>query len=551
MSAEKFVKFVTDKLGIIKNNPTIKEFFGDGLGLSTVSSNKGIGAYAEENLKAGLKLDTLRANKETINAEKFLKNYYNKNVSEDGIFNISAGKSKDPLYDITRAFNADKLIDEGALTIEIKKNVLGPSKKTFEKNSNILKNIEEYLDKDKNKILNKILSEEGSEKNRKSIKNVLTTIIQEEYPSKSFYSSFKQFEKDYPTEILKTDFIIKNQKRIDEITKAYQLTPKSSDILATRLQELKQIFPIEQRRTLMGEVGRTVSKSMQEGTKVNPKQLELERKQIIYGFAPETANIFYRRGPENLFKARFRNLLEGQKIEGYDINLKKISSPASTFQHQHRTALKVINAFKDYGIPNEVINSLGLKNLMVLSKPSNNVLVKYEVHANNLIKQAVKDDATLRKINFKNQLGYASTKELDQIPKLNENLIKTKNKINELKNSLPEDLQLAFNPITIQMSNGVKFKPIQKFINDFVGYDLASAKATGLVKGLHRLGISKANIKKAYDKAYSEVFKEIKAGKFQEMNEQTMVAPFEKINYKFNKGGIVNLKYGNKFIRFK
>ena len=90
-------------------------------------------------------------------------------------------------------------------------------------------------------------------------------------------------------------------------------------------------------------------------------------------------------------------------------------------------------------------------------------------------------------------------------------------------------------------SNGVKFKPIQKFINDFVGYDLASAKATGLVKGLHRLGVSKANIKKAYDKAYSEVFKEIKAGKFQEINEETMVAPFEKINYKFNKGGIVEL----------
>jgi hypothetical protein len=112
-------------------------------------------------------------------------------------------------------------------------------------------------------------------------------------------------------------------------------------------------------------------------------------------------------------------------------------------------------------------------------------------------------------------------------------------------------LQLEFNPITVQLNSGVKFKPIQSFINDFVGTDVATAKATGLVKGLARLGVPEKTIKKAYDKAYLDVLNEVKAGKFSQSTPETMIVPFEKIKYKLKRGGIVELKYGTKFIRFK
>ena len=338
----------------------------------------------------------------------------------------------------------------------------------------------------------------------------------------------------------------------NDLVVAYGLTPKSTDFLATQAQRIKVKFPLEQRRALMmSQAGKTLSKVLSGETEPFKRTYLKERKNLIYGFAPDTVNLLYRIGPSKLFEARFRNLLEGKKMEGYNQNLEKILAPVSGFVYQHRTPIAAVKAFKKYGFPNEVIDSIGLKNLMVLSNPSNRVLLKYETHANNLIKQAIKDDMKLKKINFKNQFGYASSKELDEISKLNENLFQIKNKINEIKVNLPEDLQLAFNPINVDLNKGIRFKPVQKNINDFVGYNLAEAKANGLVKGLHRLGVSKTNIKKAYDKAYFEVLKEIKSNKFSNITEETKLAPFEQISYKFNKGGIVNLKYGNKFIRFK
>jgi len=536
MSRTNFVKFVTDKLGITKTKPTVKELFQDKLGLSdNVTSDQGIGAFADENLGSMIKFSSKRANTETVNVKKLFENFYDKYATKEGL--IKPPKGENPLINVSKAFNTTKLIDEGALPIQIKNNILG---KSLRKNTpRLVSQIEPYLDNDKSKVLKTIALGLGREK---ANRNVLLNVIQKEFPSNNTFTSVKKFEEAFPTERLKTDFIISKRQEIDELLTAYGLPLKSSELLSKSAQNIRNMFSVNQRRQLMTQRGKTLSKVKTGEIEAKRQGSGKERTQIMAAYAPETVTYFsLRSGPERLFEARFRNLLEGKKFAGYNKNLERVLTPVSGFTKQHRTQLAVAKAFKKYGMPNEVIESFGFKNIMILPNPSNMVLSKYESQATTLIKQAVKDDMKLRNITFKNQLGYATSKELDQISKLNENLLKTRNKISEIKNSLPEDLQLAFNPITVQLNNGIKFKPIQSFINDFVGTDVATAKATGLVKGLARLGVPEKTIKKAYDKAYLDVLNEVKAGKFAHSYPETMVVPFEKIKYKLRRGGIVDL----------
>ena len=536
MSSTRFVKFVTDKLGITKTNPTVKELFQDKLNLTNyVKNNEGIGAYINENIPNLVKFSSKKADTQTINVKKLLENFYNEKVTKEGLVKIPGGGDS-TIGNVSKAFNTTKLIDDGAEPLKIKNSIFGEKLQT-KKVSKFINKVEPYLDVDKSEVLKTLASGIGKRNERK----IVLEVVKNEFPANNLFSSLKKFEEAFPTERLKTDFIVSKKPKIDEIFKAYGLPLKSSSALSTTAQRLKSILDVSQRRQLMSERGKTLSK-------VNLKEIEAggqgygkERTQIMAAYAPETVTSFLRSGPEKLFEARFRNLLEGKKFAGYNENLERVLTPVSGFTKQHRTQLAVAKAFKKYGMPNEVVEAFGYKNIMILPNPSNMVLSKYENQATTLIKQAVKDDMKLKNITFKNQLGYATSKELDQIPKLNENLLKTKNKISEIKNSLPEDLQLAFNPITVQLNNGIKFKPIQSFINDFVGTDVATAKATGLVKGLARLGVPEKTIKKAYDKAYLDVLNEVKAGKFAQSYPETMVVPFEKIKYKLKRGGIVDL----------
>lgn len=536
MSSTRFVKFVTDKLGITKTNPTVKELFQDKLNLTNyVKNNEGIGAYINENIPNLVKFSSKKADTQTINVKKLLENFYNEKVTKDGLVKIPGGGDS-TIGNVSKAFNATKLIDDGAEPLKIKNSIFGEKLQT-KKVSKFINKVEPYLDVDKSEVLKTLASGIGKRNERK----IVLEVVKNEFPANNLFSSLKKFEEAFPTERLKTDFIVSKKPKIDEIFKAYGLPLKSSSALSTTAQRLKSILDVSQRRQLMSERGKTLSK-------VNLKEIEAggqgygkERTQIMAAYAPETVTSFLRSGPEKLFEARFRNLLEGKKFAGYNENLERVLTPVSGFTKQHRTQLAVAKAFKRYGMPNEVVEAFGYKNIMILPNPSNMVLSKYENQATTLIKQAVKDDMKLKNITFKNQLGYATSKELDQIPKLSENLLKTRNKISEIKNSLPEDLQLAFNPITVQLNNGIKFKPIQSFINDFVGTDVATAKATGLVKGLARLGVPEKTIKKAYDKAYLDVLNEVKAGKFAQSYPETMVVPFEKIKYKLKRGGIVDL----------
>lgn len=536
MSSSKFAKFVIDKLGITKPKPTVKELFQNKLGLSdNVSGQQGIGAFADEDLGSMIKFTSKRADTETINAKKLFENFYNTNVTKEGL--VKTPKGENTLINISKAFNTTKLIDEGALPIQIKNNILG-KKLDVNKTPRLVSQIEPYLDNDKSEVLKTIALGLGREKaNRK----VLLNVIQKEFPANNAFTSVKKFEEAFPTERLKTDFIISKKPEIDELLTAYGLPLKSSELLSKSAQNIKSMFDVNQRRQLMTERGKTLSKVQAGEIEAKGQGYGKERTKIMAAYAPETVTSFLRSGPEKLFEARFRNLLEGKKFAGYNENLERVLTPVSGFTKQHRTQLAVAKAFKKYGMPNEVVEAFGYKNIMILPNPSNMVLSKYENQATTLIKQAVRDDMKLRKIILQNQFGYATSKELDQIPKLNENLLKTRNKISEIKNSLPEDLQLAFNPITVQLNNGIKFKPIQSFINDFVGTDVATAKATGLVKGLARLGVPEKTIKKAYDKAYLDVLNEVKAGKFAQSYPETMVVPFEKIKYKLKRGGIVDL----------
>lgn len=536
MSSTRFVKFVTDKLGITKTKPTVKELFQNKLGLTdNVSGQQGIGAFADEDLGSMIKFTSKRADSETVNVKKLLENFYNKNVTDEGL--VKTPKGENILINVSKAFNTTKLIDDGALPIQIKNNILG-KKLDINKTPKLVEQIEPYLDKDKSEVLKTIALGLGREKaNRK----VLLNVIQKEFPAKNEFTTLKKFEEAFPTERLKTDFIISKKPEIDELLTAYGLPLKSSESLAKSAQNIKTKLDVNQRRQLMTPRGETLSKVQAGEIEAKGQGYGKERTQIMAAYAPETVTSFLRSGPEKLFEARFRNLLEGKKFVGYNENLERVLTPVSGFTKQHRTQLAVAKAFKRYGMPNEVVEAFGYKNIMILPNPSNMVLSKYENQATTLIKQAVKDDMKLRNITFKNKLGYATSKELDQLPKLSENLLKTRNKISEIKNSLPEDLQLAFNPITVQLNNGIKFKPIQSFINDFVGTDVATAKATGLVKGLARLGVPEKTIKKAYDKAYLDVLNEVKAGKFAQSYPETMVVPFEKIKYKLKKGGIVDL----------
>lgn len=536
MSSTRFVKFVTDKLGITKTKPTVKELFQNKLGLTdNVSGQQGIGAFADEDLGSMIKFTSKRADSETVNVKKLLENFYNKNVTDKGL--VKTPKGENILINVSKAFNTTKLIDDGALPIQIKNNILG-KKLDINKTPKLVEQIEPYLDKDKSEVLKTIALGLGREKaNRK----VLLNVIQKEFPAKNEFTTLKKFEEAFPTERLKTDFIISKKPEIDELLTAYGLPLKSSESLAKSAQNIKTKLDVNQRRQLMTPRGETLSKVQAGEIEAKGQGYGKERTQIMAAYAPETVTSFLRSGPEKLFEARFRNLLEGKKFVGYNENLERVLTPVSGFTKQHRTQLAVAKAFKKYGMPNEVVEAFGYKNIMILPNPSNMVLSKYENQATTLIKQAVKDDMKLRNITFKNKLGYATSKELDQLPKLSENLLKTRNKISEIKNSLPEDLQLAFNPITVQLNNGIKFKPIQSFINDFVGTDVATAKATGLVKGLARLGVPEKTIKKAYDKAYLDVLNEVKAGKFAQSYPETMVVPFEKIKYKLKRGGIVDL----------
>lgn len=536
MSSTRFVKFVTDKLGITKTKPTVKELFQNKLGLTdNVSGQQGIGAFADEDLGSMIKFTSKRADSETVNVKKLLENFYNKNVTDEGL--VKTPKGENILINVSKAFNTTKLIDDGALPIQIKNNILG-KKLDINKTPKLVEQIEPYLDKDKSEVLKTIALGLGREKaNRK----VLLNVIQKEFPAKNEFTTLKKFEEAFPTERLKTDFIISKKPEIDELLTAYGLPLKSSESLAKSAQNIKTKLDVNQRRQLMTPRGETLSKVQAGEIEAKGQGYGKERTQIMAAYAPETVTSFLRSGPEKLFEARFRNLLEGKKFVGYNENLERVLTPVSGFTKQHRTQLAVAKAFKRYGMPNEVVEAFGYKNIMILPNPSNMVLSKYENQATTLIKQAVKDDMKLRNITFKNKLGYATSKELDQLPKLSENLLKTRNKISEIKNSLPEDLQLAFNPITVQLNNGIKFKPIQSFINDFVGTDVATAKATGLVKGLARLGVPEKTIKKAYDKAYLDVLNEVKAGKFAQSYPETMVVPFEKIKYKLKRGGIVDL----------
>ena len=175
MSSEKFVKFVTEKLGITKTNPTVKELFQNKLGLAdNVSSKYGIGAYAEEDLGSMIRFSSKKANTETIDVEKFLKNYYNEKIAEDGLVNV--GKSQDYLSDVSKAYNTTKLIDEGALPIQIKNNILGETL-DVSRTPKLVSRIEPYLDKDKAEILNTISLGLGPK--QKSYKNVLKNVIEE------------------------------------------------------------------------------------------------------------------------------------------------------------------------------------------------------------------------------------------------------------------------------------------------------------------------------------------------------------------------------------
>lgn len=536
MSKRQFVKFVTDKLGITKTKPTVKELFQDKLGLSdNVTSNQGIGAFADENLGSMIKFSSKRANTETVNAKKLFENFHDEYVTKDGL--IKPPKGENPLINISKAFNTTKLIDEGALPIQIKNNILG-KKLDINKTPRLVSQIEPYLDKDKSEILKTISLGLGREK---ANRNVLLNVIRKEFPANNSFNSVKKFEEAFPTERLKADFIISKKPEIDELLSAYGLPLKSSESLSKSAQNIKSMFNVNQRRQLMTQRGKTLSKVQAGEIEAKGQGYGKERTQIMAAYAPETVTSFLRSGPEKLFEARFRNLLEGKKFLGYNENLERVLTPVSGFTKQHRTQLAVANAFKKYGIPNEVIESFGYNNLMILSNPSNRVLSKFENQATTLIKQAVKDDMKLRNINFKNQFGFATTKELDQVPQLNENLLRTRNKIQEIKNIFPEDLQLAFNPVTVQINKGIKFKPIQSPIYDFVGKDIPTKKATGLVKGLARLGVPEKTIKKAYDTAYLDVLKEIKAGKFPSSAKETMIVPFENIKYKLKKGGIVDL----------
>ena len=114
MSAKDFVEFVTSKLGITKNNPTIKEFFGDALGLKNVFDNKGIGVYAENTVGSG-KGPTLmtykKANEETVDVKQILESYYDKNFGDEGIVDLKliSGKSQDSIINIAKAFSAKKI----------------------------------------------------------------------------------------------------------------------------------------------------------------------------------------------------------------------------------------------------------------------------------------------------------------------------------------------------------------------------------------------------------------------------------------------------------
>ena len=92
MSSSKFAKFVIDKLGITKTKPTVKELFQDKLGLSdNVSGQQGIGAFADEDLGSMIKFTSKRADTETINAKKLFENFYNTNVTKEGLVKTPKG----------------------------------------------------------------------------------------------------------------------------------------------------------------------------------------------------------------------------------------------------------------------------------------------------------------------------------------------------------------------------------------------------------------------------------------------------------------------------
>lgn len=536
MSVTKFAEFASKALGINKNRVTFNELFRDKLGLTNqVVSNKGIGSFVDQDF-AKITINSKRADIEKVDSNKFLKNFYNQKVDEDGIIQITRGEGKTPLADIASAYNTKKLINEDAPLTLLREKLKLYGKGNVQK-QNRVEAISQYLDKKESETLNSVLNL-GYEK---SYKNLFINLIQKEFPSNSNFTALKKFYETYPTERSILDFLSSNKNKIDALSKSYGLKPISSTSQANIAHRIKSDLPVNQRQALMSEKGISQSNVMLGLKEPGISDYGNIRKKTIAAYQPDTLTTFYRSGPQKLFEALFRNSLEGKTFLGYDQNLKRIKSPISQYTVHHRTPVRSIIPFQKNGIPNELIESLGFDNLMILANPSNRVLSKFENQATNYIKQALNFETKLRSLMFANKTGFITSQQQDQIPKLYEKLIILENKINDLKNFLPSDLQKSFNPINISVKKGPKFEPIQKFSYQFTGKDIPTKKARGIVQGLLEQEVPLKTIKKAYDKAYLNVLNEVKAGKFAQSYPETMVVPFEKIKYKLKKGGIVDL----------
>ena len=495
-------------------------------------------SYIDELPKKEINLNSEEIKNIKINVDNLAENLYENLLNKKGYLDPGTISTAN-LRQVSKAFNLEKAYAEQ--DIAAKNTVLSYLTKrpeTFKKDFEGIKNLGLVSDETIEKF--KPLYEFYNTKTKvqqPSMQAIIENLISNKYPAKNLFESLKAFKADNPGINSEFNFIVKNKDEIDKLSESFFIK-KPYNVIQDNIRHLinsSNIFSKQQRQQLMSERGKKITQTKLFEEVSAPAVTVRETTKLKQKIAPET--IVNPRGALGFYTRGFRNELEGKYLPGLTPQGEIVKSPAELFNIHHRTNMASLVALDKAKLFNEAIpQAAKYPNLMVLSKLSNETLQRYESYSNTILRQMVKDIKQYNKLADKN-----SDKALSILDRIKSNNLK----FEQIELSIPPQYRDAFNPLVIKNFNKLTFKPLKPAINEFESKNTEIAYQTGLLRGLEREGISKKKLINTQDKVYKLVLDQIKSGKFKSSN----IVPTEKL--KFKKGGIVNLKYGNKFIRFK
>lgn len=495
-------------------------------------------SYIDELPKKDIYLSSNKIKDIEIDVNNLAENLYENLLNKKGYLDPGTLSAAN-LRQVSKAYNLEKAYAEQDATAKnVVLSYLNRRPETFKKDFEGIKNLGLVSDETVEKF--KPLYEFFNTKTKvqkPSMQAIIENLISNKYPAKNLFESLKAFKADNPGINSEFNFIVKNKDEIDKLSESFFIK-KPYNVIQDNIRHLinsSNILSKQQRQQLMSERGKKITQTKLFEEVSAPAVTVRETTKLKQKIAPET--IVNPRGALGFYTRGFRNELEGKYLPGLTPQGEIAKSPAELFNIHHRTNMASLVALDKAKLFNEAIpQAAKYPNLMVLSKLSNETLQRYESYSNTILRQMVKDVKQYNKLADKN-----SDKALSILDRIKSNNLK----FEQIELSIPPQYRDAFNPLVIKNFNKLTFKPLKPAINEFESKNTEIAYQTGLLRGLEREGISKKKLINTQDKVYKLVLDQIKSEKFKSSN----IVPTEQL--KFKKGGIVNLKYGNKFIRFK